>query len=294
MSLNFNEKNAIEINSLSKEFKNFSIKDLNLNIPKGCITGFIGQNGAGKSTTFKAILNIISIDGGKIKVFGADNIQEETQIKENVGVVFDTSCFHPKLKIKQLNTIMKNIYKKWEEKTFFDYLEKFNIHKDKRIGELSRGMQMKLQIAIALSHQAKLLIMDEPTGGLDPIVRNEILDIFMDFIQDDTHTVFLSSHIITDIERIADYIVFIANGKLLISEDKETMASRHGIIRCTPEQFNTIDKADIINSRKSTFGMEVLTGDIEKAKQKYSDLICEKTSLEEIMLFYVKGHEGKE
>ncbi len=289
MSINYNVENAIEINNLCKSYKNFSMKEVSFNVPSGCITGFIGENGAGKSTTIKSILNMLKVDGGDIKIFGADNIDEETEIKENIGVVFDDIGFHPSLKPTHINKILKGMYKQWDSDAFFSYLEKFNLPKNKKVGDYSRGMQMKLQIATALSHNAKLLIMDEPTGGLDPIVRNEILDIFMDFIQDSEHTVFLSSHIITDLERIADYVVFIHRGKVLLSENKDSVVERHGILKCSKEQFDTVDEADVIGYRKSTFGIEALVGDQEKCKLKYKNMLCEKTSIEEIMLFYVNN-----
>lgn len=289
MSINFNVEYAIQIKNLSKSYKDFSLKDVTLDVPSGCVTGFIGQNGAGKSTTIKSILNMTKTDSGEITVFGADNIKEEKLIKENIGVVFDDIGFHPNLKPKHIDKIMKGIYKEWDSKVFRDYLERLSLPVNKKVGDYSRGMQMKLQIATALSHNAKLLIMDEPTGGLDPIVRNEILDIFMDFIQDSDHTVFLSSHIITDLERIADYIVFIHNGKILLSEDKESISERHGILKCTKEQFESVDKADVIGYRMSSFGIEALVGNQEECRGKYPTLLCEKTSLEEIMLFYVNN-----
>ncbi len=289
MALDYNVENAIEIKSLSKSYKDFNLKDISFNVPSGCITGFIGENGAGKSTTIRAILNMLKRDGGDIKVFGADNIEEETDIKENVGVVFDDIGFAPSLKAKHIDKILKGMYKNWDSEEFFNYLEKFNLPTNKKVGDFSRGMQMKLQIATALSHKAKLLIMDEPTGGLDPIVRNEILDIFMEFIQDSEHTVFLSSHIITDLERIADYVVFIHRGKVLLSENKDSMAERHGILKCTKEQFASVDDEDVIGYRRSTFGIEALVGDQKKCKAKYKDMLCEKTTLEEIMLFYVNN-----
>lgn len=289
MALDFSVENAIEIKNLSKSYKGFSLQDVSFNVPCGCVTGFIGQNGAGKSTTIRSILNMLRRDGGEIKVFGADNLEEEYLIKENIGVVFDDIGFHAKLKPKHIDKILKGMYKEWDSEVFFSYLDKLGLPLNKKVGEYSRGMQMKLQIATALSHHAKLLIMDEPTGGLDPIVRNEILDIFMEFIQDSEHTVFLSSHIITDLERIADYIVFINKGKILLSEDKNTIAERHGILKCTEEQFATVDRKDVIGHRKSSFGVEALVGDYEGCKAKYKDMLCEKTTLEEIMLFYVNN-----
>lgn len=289
MSLDYSVENAIEVTGLSKNYKGFCLNDVSFKVPSGCVTGFIGQNGAGKSTTIKAILNMLKRDGGEIKVFGADNLDEEFDIKENIGVVFDDIGFHPNLKAKHIDKILKGMYKNWDSKVFYEYLEKLGLPLKKKIGQYSRGMQMKLQIATALSHHAKLLIMDEPTGGLDPIIRNEILDIFMEFIQDSEHTVFLSSHIITDLERIADNIVFIHKGRILLAEEKDIMAERHGILKCSKEQFENVDKADIIGYRKSSFGIEALVGDREKCVVKYKGMLCEKTTLEEIMLFYVNN-----
>ena len=289
MALDYSAEHAIVINNLNKRYKDFEVKDVTFCVPSGQITGFIGQNGAGKSTTIKAILNMLKRDSGSISVFGADNLEEEFDIKENVGVVFDDIGFHPNLKPKHIDKILKGIYKNWDSKVFFSYLDQLGLPLNKKVKDYSRGMQMKLQIATALSHHAKLLIMDEPTGGLDPIVRNEILDIFMDFIQDSEHTVFLSSHIITDLERIADNIVFIHKGKILLSEDKETMARRHGILKCSKEEFATVEEEDVIGYRKSSFGIEALVGDLEKCQMKYKGMLCEKTSLEEIMLFYVNN-----
>lgn len=289
MPLDFNAENAIEIHNLNKTYKGFTLKDVSFKVPRGCVTGFIGQNGAGKSTTIKAVLNMLGKDSGDIRVFGADHIAEEFAIKENIGVVFDDIGFHEKLKPKHIDKILKGIYKAWDSEVFFSYLDKLGLPLNKKVGDYSRGMQMKLQIATALSHHAKLLVMDEPTGGLDPIVRNEILDIFMEFIQDAAHTVFLSSHIITDLERIADYIVFIDRGRILLAEDKDTMAERHGILKCSDVQFERVDKKDIIGYRRSSFGIEALVGDREGCCARYKDMLCEKTSLEEIMLFYVNN-----
>lgn len=289
MPLHFDLENAIEIQDVTKHYPDFSLEHISLHIPTGCVTGFIGQNGAGKSTTLKTILNMIKRDSGEIKIFGADNIAEERSIKENIGVVFDDISYHPTLKPKQLDKIMKGMYTNWDSAMFYTYLEKLSLPSSKKIGDYSRGMQMKLQIATALSHHAKLLIMDEPTGGLDPIVRNEILDIFMDFMQESDHTIFLSSHIITDLERIADYIILIDHGTIRIAEEKDSIAERHGILKCTKEDFRMIAQEDVIGSRMSSFGVEALVGNRTACRKKYPTLLCEKPSLEEIMLFYANN-----
>lgn len=289
MSLDYSVENAIEVKGLNKHYKGFSLQDVTFQVPTGQVTGFIGQNGAGKSTTIRAILNMLKRDDGKITIFGADNVEEEFNIKENVGVVFDDIGFHPNMKAKHIDKILKGMYKNWDSKVFFEYFDRMDLPRNKRIKDYSRGMQMKLQIATALSHHAKLLIMDEPTGGLDPVVRNEILDVFMDFIQDSEHTVFLSSHIITDLERIADNIVFIHKGKILLAEEKDSIAMRHGILKCSEADFARVDKEDVIGYRRSTFGIEALVGDLKKCQEKYRGMLCEKTTLEEIMLFYVNN-----
>ena len=194
-------ENILEIKNLSKKYDSFELKNINIELPKGTIMGFIGENGAGKTTTIKSILNIINKDSGQIKIFGLDN--KETKIKEDIGVVLDDSFLSEYLNPLGINKIMKNIYKNWDEKLYFKYLEDFKLSKEKISKEYSNGMKMKLKIAVALSHHPKLLILDEPTSGLDPIARNEILDIFQEFIQDENKGIFVSSHITSDLEHIA-------------------------------------------------------------------------------------------
>lgn len=209
-------ENILEIKNLSKKYDSFELKNINIELPKGTIMGFIGENGAGKTTTIKSILNIINKDSGQIKIFGLDN--KETKIKEDIGVVLDDSFLSEYLNPLDINKIMKNIYKNWDEKLYFKYLEDFKLSKEKISKEYSNGMKMKLKIAVALSHHPKLLILDEPTSGLDPIARNEILDIFQEFIQDENKGIFVSSHITSDLEHIADYITFINNGEIIFSK----------------------------------------------------------------------------
>ena len=216
-------QNAIEINNLCKAFKGFTLDNVSLSITKGTIMGFVGQNGAGKSTTIKAILNIIKNDSGTISVFGMDHIANERKIKQRIAAVFDENPFNDVLNAKEINAIMRRIYSKWEPHTFMNYLERFGLPINKAIGQFSKGMKMKLQIDAALSHNAELLIMDEPTSGLDPVVRNEILDVFEEYVKDGNHTIFLSSHITSDLERIADSITYIHNGRIILSDTKENI-----------------------------------------------------------------------
>lgn len=284
-------ENVLEIAGLCKKYDDFELKDVTFSVPKGSILGFIGQNGAGKTTTIYSLLNIIKPDSGNIKVFGKDNVMFETEIKESVGVVFDEMGFHDTLSPRQLNHMMKHIYANWQEETFEAYLKRFGLPLKKKCGNFSRGMRMKLQIAVALSHDAKLLIMDEPTSGLDPIVRNEILDIFQEFVENEEHTIMLSSHIISDLERIADEIVFINNGRIILSGNKDDLIMRHGIIKCPKGDEKLVDDKFIVAARKSSYGVQILVNDRESCLKKYPDMVTDKATLEEIMIYYAV--EGK-
>ncbi len=280
-------ENAIEINGITKKYDGFTLDGISFNLPKGDILGFIGQNGAGKTTTIKSILNIIAPNSGEIKIFGLDHIKHENEIKKHISAVFDEIPFHDSFTANAINTVMKGMYSEWDEKLYFSYIEKFGLPKKKKIGKLSKGMKMKLQIAYALSHNAKLLIMDEATTGLDPIVRNEILDIFREYLKDGERSILMSSHITSDIEKIADCVAFIDKGKILLSGYKDDIIENHGIIKCSKADFQEIAKEDYISARTNDFGAEVLVSDRAAAKQKYSGAVIEKASLEDIMLFYV-------
>lgn len=280
-------ENAIEISGLRKCYDGFTLDNISFNVPKGSIMGFIGQNGAGKSTTMKAILNIIKTDGGEIKLLGMDHIQDETQIKEQIAAVFDECPFHDSFKAKQLNILFRGLYKNWDEKKFYEYLERFHLPQKKKIGEFSKGMKMKMQIATALSHGAKLLIMDEPTTGLDPVVRNEILDIFREYLNDEDHTILLSSHITSDLDKIADCVTFIDEGRLLLTGYKDEILESHGLMKCSGEDYKGIAPEDIVSARINEYSVDVMVSDRDKMQRKYSGILIEKTNLEEIMLFYV-------
>lgn len=279
---------VIQINNLCKSYDGFVMKNMNLDVTQGCIHGFIGQNGAGKTTTIKAVLNMIECTEGEIRVFGLDHIRSECEIKEQIGVVFDEMGFHDYMTPVQIDKMMAGVYKNWESDTFYQFLERFGLPKKRACGKFSRGMRMKLQIAVALSHRAKLLIMDEPTSGLDPVVRNEILDIFQEFIEKEDHSVFLSSHILSDLERIADEITFLDKGKVLLSGNKDDMLISHGMIKCSKEQAEQIQKEDIVFQQKSTYGCEILVRDRQLCAAKYEGLLIEPVTLEQIMLFYIQ------
>lgn len=284
-------ENILEIKNLSKKYNGFELKNVNIELPKGMIMGFIGENGAGKTTTIKAILNIISRDSGEIKIFGLDNKDNERKIKEDIGVVLDDSFLSEYLNPLDINKIMKNIYKNWDEKLYFKYIEDFKLPKEKISKEYSSGMKMKLKIAVALAHHPKLLILDEPTSGLDPVARNEILDIFQEFVQDEEHGIFVSSHITSDLEHIADYITFINNGEIIFTKIRDELLENYGIVKCSEEQFKKIEKKDYIKYKKNRYEYDVLIEDKYEFKKKYEISIIDKPSLEDIMLIYIKGEK---
>ena len=286
-------ENAIEIKKLTKKYDGFTLDDLSFNVPKGSIMGFVGQNGAGKSTTINTILNIIKPDEGEIKIFGLDHIKDEIEIKKNISAVFDELPFHEELNAKQLNAVLGNIFPQWSKETFQSYLDKFALPSKKKFAKFSKGMKMKVQIAAALSHNAKLLIMDEATTGLDPVVRNEILDIFLEYLQDEDHSILMSSHITSDLEKIADSVTFIDKGKLLLTGYKDDILAVHGLIKCSKSDYAELDKNDIISARINDYSVEALVNDKEKCLKKYSGAVIDPTTLEEIMLYYV-NREKKE
>lgn len=279
---------AVEVQGLTKRYPGFTLDHVSFAVPSGSIVGFIGENGAGKSTTMKAVLNLIRRDEGSVRLLGREDGAEYPEIKEQIGVVFDESYFPDNLKIRDVDRIMRSIFRSWESGKFLDYCRRFGLPEKKIVKTFSRGMKMKLSIAAALSHQTKLLIMDEATSGLDPVVRNEILDLFQEFVQEEDHTVFLSSHITSDIERIADYILLIHKGRILLFEDKDTLLYEYGVVRCSWEQAQNLDKALVVGVRRSQFETEVLVRN-RKALKEQPDLVVDRASLEDILLFTVKN-----
>lgn len=281
--------NVIEVKNLTKQFDGFKLDNISFSVPYGSIMGFVGQNGAGKTTTIKSILNILNYDSGSIEVFGKDSIKDEIEIKGQIATVFDEVPFHNDFNAIQLCKIMSSVFKEWDKDCFFKYLERFSVPIKKKIGDFSKGMKMKLQIAVALSHNAKLLIMDEPTTGLDPVIRSEILEIFLEFLQDEKHSIFLSSHITSDLEKIADSITFIDKGKILLSGNKDDILINHGIVKCSKDDYKKFDKADFISARLNDFGAEIMVCDKNKFKSKYKDLVIDNANLDDIMVFYVNS-----
>ncbi|MDY3890288.1 MAG: ABC transporter ATP-binding protein [Bacilli bacterium] len=280
------EEYAIELENVSKQYDGFLLDKISFKVIKGTVMGFVGQNGSGKTTTIKALLGINKIDEGNIKINGRDILDKEL-VKGDIGVIFDEIPFQQNLKIYQLQRMLKYFFINWNDEVFLNYIKKFNLPLKKKISELSKGMKMKLQIATCLSHNAKTLIMDEPTTGLDPVVRNEILNEFMDFMLDEDHSILISSHITSDLEKIADSITFIHNGKMLLSDDKNMILENFGIYRCADIKNIPIKEEDIVSIRKNEFGYEVMTRNITSYKS--NNIEFDKASLDEIMLFHVKG-----
>ena len=282
-------ENILEVKGLTKDYGDFVLDKLTFTVPKGVIMGLIGENGAGKSTTINCILNEISKTDGTIEIFGKDYLSEEIAIKDKIGVVFDENHFPDIFTPNEIGTYMSGIYSKWERNTYTNYLSKFELPADKRVKDFSKGMKVKLAFAVALSHKAELLILDEATSGLDPIIRDDILDILIDFVQDENHSVLVSSHIISDLEKVADYITFIHKGKLVFSHLKDELIDNYGVISCGAMVFDSIEKSEIIAYRKEDYQYKVLVKDRHIAEKKYPKAIVVPAAIEEIMLFYVKG-----
>lgn len=281
--------NVIELKNVVKDYGDFKLDHISFAVPEGSVCGFIGQNGAGKTTTINLILDIINRDEGEINLFGKPVDKDHAYVREDVGVVFDEMGFHEFMTAKDINIMMKNIYKNWDEVAFFDYLKKFSLPSKKKCGAFSRGMRMKLQISVAMSHKAKLLIMDEPTSGLDPIVRNEMIGIFRDFVVEEDHTILLSSHITGDLEKIADEVVFIDGGKIVFSGNKDEILEKHGILKCKKEEASKVSEALIVGVEKEAYSTSILVNDRHAAAKLYPDMVIEEAALEDIMIYYVNA-----
>ena len=279
--------NALEVRGLCKQYEGFALDHVSFTLPRGCVMGLIGENGAGKSTTIKAILNLIHRDAGESHVLGGDNIADERTVKEHIGVVLEDGCFLNTMNARQVDVLMGKAYKKWNSAEFFGFLKRFGIDTDKKIKDYSKGMRMKTNIAVAMSHDAELLIMDEPTSGLDPVVRDEVLDLFYDFMQDDTHAILLSSHITSDLDKIADYITFIHGGRVALSEPRDTLLDIYGVLRCTADQLSALDPSAVRGKRVGAFGCEALVRR-DGVPQGWP---VEPVNIEQVMLFLTRGED---
>jgi ABC-2 type transport system ATP-binding protein len=280
----------LDINNLSKDFKKFKLDNISFKLEPGYIMGFIGPNGAGKSTTIKLIMNLLKKDSGEIKVFGKDHIEFEKEIKNRIGFVYDESYFYEDLTIKQMKNIIAPFYKEWDEKLFNKYIKDFDLDPTQKIKKLSKGMKMKFSLSIALSHNADLIIMDEPTSGLDPIFRREILDVLYSIIQDEKKSIFFSTHITTDLEKIADYITFINKGKIIFSKSKDEILESYGVIKGGNNLLDRDTRKEFIGLRETNVGFEGLVENPQRLKKLFgNEILIEKPTLEDIMVYSVRG-----
>ncbi|MFD4418914.1 ABC transporter ATP-binding protein [Bacillus safensis] len=282
-------EHVIEFKGVTKRFKDFSVQDLDLQVKKGFVTGFIGENGAGKSTTIKMIMNLLKPDSGDIKVFGLDYHTHEKEIKERIGFVYDANIFFPGLNLKDIKRIVAPAYKRWDDQLFNQYIEQFGLPLNKAIKTFSKGMQMKASLAIALSHHAELIIMDEPTAGLDPVFRRELLSTLQELMIDGNRTIFFSTHVTTDLDRIADYIAFIQNGRLVFQQSIHEVAESYALVKGSLDLLDRDTEKAFIHIQRTSAGFEALSDRIDEVKLIFGDaVVIEPASLEDIM-FYLKG-----
>ena len=280
--------NALEVSHLTKKYRSFTLDDVSFTLPGGTILGLIGENGAGKSTTIKCILNLIRRDGGDISVFGLDAVRDEQEVKAITGVVLDETTFHDGLSAPQVGKILSRLYPSWDMELYRDYLDKFGLTENKQVKAYSKGMKMKLSIAAAFAVRPRLLVLDEATSGLDPVVRDEILDELLSFISDEDHAVLLSSHITSDLEKAADYIVYLHKGRVALSGAKDELLDTYGRLACTRAELEGIDPALLAGKRVSQFGCEALVRDRHALARRYPGLTADPATLEDIMVFMGK------
>lgn len=275
---------ALEIRGLTKHYSGFSLENVTLSLPQGCVMGLIGENGAGKSTTIKLILDLVQKDTGEIRVLGKDLAAEGSAFREQLGVVMDECNFPGMMKLGEAGRMMRMCYRTWDQGRFEQYVKKFALPMDRYVKDFSRGMKMKLSIAVALSHASRLLILDEATSGLDPVVRDEILDIFLEFMQDETHSIFISSHILSDLEKICDYVTFLHEGRVVFSEEKETLLEKYAVVKCSAAEMAALDPRAVVAKRENSFGVEAL---VLRSRAPES-FVQDPASIEDIMVYYTR------
>lgn len=281
--------NVIQVQGLCKNFKDFSLNKVNLTVPTGSIVGFIGENGAGKTTTLKLILGAIQPDAGSIQVLGSSTLSLEQ--KQQIGIVFEDSFFYETMTPEQVDSVMRSLHPKWDSDVFSRFIQTFELQPKKLIKDMSKGMRMKLRLAVALSHRPNLLILDEPTSGLDPVVRGEVLDYLREYIQDENHSVLISSHITSDLEKIADSIAYIHNGTMLFQMDTVDLMERYAILQCGEEQLNLLPNEYKIASHKTHFGCETLIQNVDAVRKILPDAMVSRVTLDDIMQFYTRREQ---
>ncbi|GAB6104560.1 ABC transporter ATP-binding protein [Blautia glucerasea] len=282
-------ENAIEIRNLSKEYRDFSLKNLSLNVPRGTVLGLIGENGAGKSTLIQSMLGLIKAEYEKIELLGKQLRNQEKEIKEDIAVIFDVSHYNPEYTPAFIGKMLKKVYRNWDMEKYDAYLSRFGLPSDKKLKKFSKGMKMKLEFAIAFSHKPRLLILDEATSGLDPVFRDEILELIREFTEEEDHTVVISSHITSDLDKVADYIAFLHEGKLQFVKSYDELQNDYGVLHCGKDFFESLREEDIVSFKKEPYEYKVLVRNRNGILSVFPDLEMEKASVEDIMLMYVKG-----
>jgi len=281
---------VLEIENLRKEYPGFTLNNISFSLPRGFIMGFIGPNGAGKSTTIKLIMNLVNKDGGTVRIFGERMEEKEIDIKQRIGFVYDENHYYEELTPDSIRSLIAPFYNSWDNDSFYRYLERFELPRTKKIKNFSWGMKTKFSLVVALSHEAELIIMDEPTSGLDPVFRREILDILRELLQDEQKSVLFSTHITSDLDRIADYITFINEGNVIFTDERTAILDRYALGKGSSALLTDEMRREFVGVRESEFGFEALTDDLVKARHRFRDkVVVEKATLEDIMLYTVKG-----
>ncbi|KEJ01311.1 sodium ABC transporter ATP-binding protein [Clostridium botulinum A2B7 92] len=285
--------NILEVTGLKKVYKDFNLSDISFSLQEDCITDFIGVNGAGKTTTLRAILNLISKESGLIKFFGKDMQTNEKELKNRIGIVLDDGCFYDELSMSEMKSIIAPAYSTWSEGDYKAYMERFNLNPYQKISALSKGMRMKFALALALSHNADLLIMDEPTSGLDPLIRSQLMEILTDYMNQGGKSVFFSTHVTSDLDKIADMLILIDNGKILFEEEKDTLIDNHRLVKGDKKYLNEETRKLFLNIQESSFGFTGLTKQLDLVQKSISNILVERPSIEDIMLGYIEGGKSK-
>ncbi|GJM73301.1 ABC transporter ATP-binding protein [Paenibacillus macerans] len=285
--------NILEVSGLCKSYRDFSLENVSFSLPEGCITGFIGINGAGKTTTIKTILGLVQRRSGTVKVFGKELDKHERELKNRIGVVLDGGSFYDDLTMAEMKSVIAPAYSKWNDKTFKEYMESFSLNSRQKIATLSKGMRMKYALALALSHEAELLIMDEPTSGLDPLIRSQLLAIIKDYMKQEGKGVFFSTHITSDLDKVADMLILIDQGKIIFEQEKDTLLEGHHVVKGDINALNSKNRSLFLNLQATNYSFTGITKHLPDVQQMMSDIVIERPTIENIMLAYIeRGLKG--